>query len=204
MQELSANLSVTSAPGEINDPVTSTISKSGGGTIIDLQTLISPFRGDPRLYNISTYMICGSLLVGWMIVTTRSRPSSSRDYLALAIIAPLSMLPVYHRPHDAILLILTIPACAMLLAEGGWVGRIGLLLNSLAVLITSAIPLGMLSILTKDLHAPAIGPPVKALVILFARPIPIILLALVSFYLWVFVRRCQGSLSVMDTSEQHT
>ncbi len=204
MQELSANLAITLSPGEINDPVTSSISKSGAGTIIDLQTLISVFCNDPRLYNIPRLHDL-RISSAWLDDCYRTvSPFVIERLLALAIIAPLSMLPVYHRPHDAILLILTIPACTMLLAEGRWLGRIGLLLNSLAVLITSAIPLGMLSILTRDLHAPAVSPPVKALVILFARPIPIILLALVSFYLWVFVRRFPRSLGVMDTSEQHT
>ncbi len=51
MHELSANLSVTSAPGEINDAIHSSISRNGGGTIIDLQTVISVFDEDPRFYN---------------------------------------------------------------------------------------------------------------------------------------------------------
>ncbi|MGC2616694.1 MAG: hypothetical protein WA354_21860, partial [Terracidiphilus sp.] len=211
MQELSANLAVPSAPGEINssnsspisDPITSTISKSGAGTIIDLQTLTSVFSSDPRLYNTLAYVISGSLLVGWMVVTLRSRSSLSRDYLAVAIIAPLTMLPVYHRPHDAILLILTIPACTMLLAEGGWLGGIALFLNSIAILITAAIPLGMLEILTKNWQVPAVGGPFNTVVALFARPIPAILLALASFYLWVLVRRFPNKARAPDTCEQH-
>ncbi len=173
------------------------------GTIIDLQTLTSVFSRDPRLYNTLAYMICGSLLLGWMVVTLRSRSSLSRDYLAVAIIAPLTMLPVYHRPHDAILLILTIPACTMLLAEGGWLGGIALFLNSIAILITAAIPLGMLEILTKNWQVPAVGEPFSTIVTLFARPIPVILLALASFYMWVFVRRFSNKARAPDTGEQH-
>lgn len=202
MREMSANLLVTSAYGEVNDPVTSSMNKSGSGVIIDLQTVMSLFRDDPRFYNPATYLICGSLLLGWMNVTVRAPAALSKDYLALAVIAPLSLLPVYHRPHDAKLLILTIPACAMLLAEGGLLGRVGLMLNSLAILITSDLPIAMLAILTKDLHFSNKSPLFNAIVSLLARPIPIILLALASFYLWVFVRRFPSKLGVPDTSEQ--
>ncbi len=104
----------------------------GGGMIIDLQTIFSIFRDDPRLYNPVTYLICGPLLIVWIFVTLRAKPTRSKDYFALAAIAALSMLPVYHRPYDAKLLLLTLPACAMVLAEGGPLGRIGLVLNSLA------------------------------------------------------------------------
>ncbi len=55
------------------------------------------------------------------------------------------MLPVYHRPHDAKLLLLTLPACAMLLAEGKLTGRIALLLNSAAIVLTSDLPLALLA-----------------------------------------------------------
>ena len=119
IQELSANLSATSAPGEINDPVTSFIGKSGSGMIIDLQTVVSVFRDNPRFYNPASYLLCGSLLLGWIIVTLRAHAALSKDLFALAVIAPLSMLPVYHRPHDAKLLLLTLPACALLFAKGG-------------------------------------------------------------------------------------
>ncbi len=54
-QELSANLSVTSVRGGINDPGPSSIDESGSGMIIDLQTVISVFRDTPRFYN-SAYL----------------------------------------------------------------------------------------------------------------------------------------------------
>ncbi len=119
----------------------------------------------------------------------------------MAAIAALSMLPVYHRPYDAKLLLLTLPACAMVLAEGGPLGRIGLVLNSLAILITSDLPLGMLAILTKDLHLSDGSLPFKVMMVFFTRPIPIVLLALGSFYLWLYKRRCLDSPGVWDTPQ---
>ncbi len=201
MQELAANLSATSARGEVNDPGSSSLGRSGGGLIIDLQTVIGAFCDDPRVFNPVTYLVCGPLLFGWMIVTVRARATLLKDYLGLAAIAPLTMLPVYHRPHDAKLLLLTIPVCAMLVAEGGLPGRIGLLLNSLAILITSDLPLGMLAILTKDLQLSTGSPPSKMMTIFFARPIPIVLLALGSFYLWLYKRLCLDKSGAGDTPD---
>ena len=88
--------------------------------------------GAARLKTI-TYLIFGSLLLVWIAVTLRAPSTASKHYLALAAIAALSMLPVYHRPHDAKLLLLTLPACAMLLSEGKLTGRIAILLNSIAI-----------------------------------------------------------------------
>ncbi len=201
IQELSANLSATSAPGEINDPVTSFIGKSGSGMIIDLQTVVSVFRDNPRFYNPASYLLCGSLLLGWIIVTLRAHAALSKDLFALAVIAPLSMLPVYHRPHDAKLLLLTLPACALLFAEGGLMGKIVFLLNSLAIVITSDLPLAMLALLTKDLHLSTEGFLSRVLMIVAARPIPIILLGLASLHLWVYKSRCYGRKSSETSSD---
>lgn len=201
IQELSANLSATSAPGEINDPVTSFIGKSGSGMIIDLQTVVSVFRDNPRFYNPASYLLCGSLLLGWIIVTLRAHAALSKDLFALAVIAPLSMLPVYHRPHDAKLLLLTLPACALLFAEGGLMGKIVFLLNSLAIVITSDLPLAMLALLTKDLHLSTEGFLSRVLMIVVARPIPIILLGLASLHLWVYKSWCYGRKSSETSSD---
>jgi hypothetical protein len=202
MQELASNLSVTSVRGGITDPGPSSISGTSGGTFIDLQTVISVFRDDPRFYNPATYLICGSLLLVWTIVTVRARATLSKDYIALATIATLSMLPIYHRPHDAKLLLLTIPVSAMLLAEGGVVGRLGFLVNSVAILITSDLPLAMLAVLTQNLHLSTGGLLYKIVMVFVARPIPIILLALASFYLWLYVRRSLDDWGVNESPNE--
>ena len=191
--ELLGNLSGTSARGGITDPGPSGMSGSGGGMIIALQTVISVFRDDPRLYNPVTYLIFGYLLLVWMIVSLQARSTSSKHYLALAAISALSMLPVYHRPHDAKLLLLTLPACAMLLHEGGAIGRIALLLNSAAIVLTSDLPLALLAQSTKDLHLSMEGAAIIP-AILLTRPMPLILLVLGTFYLWVYVRRFSGDI----------
>lgn len=187
--ELSAHLSATSVPGGITDPGPRAMRGTGGGMIIDLQTVVSVFRDDPRAYNPITYAICAALLLIWIVITMRSRSTPSNHYLALAAIAAFSMLPVYHRPHDAKLLLLTLPACAMLLSEGGMIGRIALVLNSAAIVLTSDLPLALLAQLSKGWHLSTEGFQAKLLTVLLGRPMPIILLALGTFYLWVYARQ---------------
>jgi hypothetical protein len=89
----------------------------------------------------------------------------------------------------------------MLLAEGGRLGKIGILLNSTAILITSDLPLAMLAVLTKDLNLSTASLPFKILTVILARPMPIILLALSSFYLWLYKRRCLGNASDFGVSQ---
>jgi hypothetical protein len=187
--ELRSNLSATSVRGGITDPGPSSLSGPGGGMIIDLQTVFSVFRDEPGFYNPMAYSICGLLLLVWISVTLRSRSSLNDAFLALACIAPLSMLPVYHRPHDAKLLLLTVPACAMLLSEGGTLGWIGLVLNSAAIVVAADLPLGAIAIAANRAGG-SFGNSILA--VFLNRPLPLILLALASFYLWVYARRCWG------------
>jgi hypothetical protein len=202
MQELSGNLSATSVPGGITDPGPTSMSGSGGGMIIDLQTVVSVFRNDPRLYNPITYALCGLLLAIWIVITMRSRSTLSKHYLALAAVAPLSMLPVYHRPHDAKLLLLTLPACAMLLSEGGMIGRMALLLNSAAIALTSDFPLALLAKATNGFSQATEGVQGKLLTVLLSRPVPVVLLALGVFYLSVYVCRCRETSAINQAQRQ--
>jgi hypothetical protein len=182
INELFGNLAATAVPGGITDPGPSSMGGTAGGMIIDLQTVISLFHNDPAFYNPITYMIFGLLLLVWIIVVLRSPRTAPNHYLALAAIAALSMLPVYHRPHDAKLLLLTLPACAALASQAGAIGRIAVVLNSAAIVVTSDLPLGMLALFTKDLRG-------TWKTLLFGRPMPLILLALGIFYLWAYARQ---------------
>lgn len=189
MQELHTNLVATSARGGLNDPGPASITFHSPVHIIDLQSVISVFRDDPRIYNSVSYLICGVLLLVWSVRTLRSRFSQSGAYLALAAVAALTMLVTYHRPYDAKLLLLTVPACAMLWAEGGLTRWIVLLLNTAGIVLTSDIPSASLVILTKNLHFGTVGILAQIQTVVVMGPAPIILLALGIFYLWVYVRR---------------
>jgi hypothetical protein len=156
--------------------------------VIDLQAAISIFRDDPRIYNQASYLVCGALLMAIAVRTLRSRFSQRNAWLALAAIVPLTMLVTYHREWDAKLLLLTIPACAMLWAEGGLVRWIALAVNTAGLVLTADIPLAMLTLLANDLHLGIEGMSGKVLTVLLIRPASPILLAMGIFYLWVYVR----------------
>jgi hypothetical protein len=189
IEELHSNQSAISAHGDLSDPGPTSVSMRNPDRIIDLQTVISVFRDDPRIYNPASYLVCGALLLIWSIRTFRSRFSQPRAWLALAAIAALSMLPIYHRQYDAKLLLLTVPACAMLWAEGGLIGWVALLVTTSGVVLTGDIPSAILTNYWNNLHLSTVGIFGQILTVLLARPVPLILLAMGIFYLWVYVRR---------------
>jgi hypothetical protein len=99
------------------------------------------------------------------------------------------MLVTYHRPYDAKLLLLTVPACAMLWAEGGPIGWIALIVNTAGFVLTGDIPLAILVILTNNLHVGTAGIFGQILTVVLTRPASLILLVMSIFYLWAYVRR---------------
>jgi hypothetical protein len=190
--ELNANLSATSAHGDLNDPGPTSLSFRYADTIIDLQSSISVFRDDPRIYNPASYVLCGALLMVWTVRTIRSQFSQRRAWLALAAIAALSMLPVYHRQHDAKLLLLTIPACAMLWAEGGPIRWGALLVTTAGVVLTGDFPMLFSCVFWNNLHVDLTRISGQMLTVVMLRPASIVLLAMSIFYLWVYLRRDPG------------
>ena len=186
--EIGRNLAAISAPGGINDPGPAATTGSGPHTIISLQSVISIFNDEPRVYSSATFAVCIPILLIWMFATFRSRFLPSQAYLGIAAIAAISMLPVYHRLYDAKILLLTIPACALLWAEGGLIGWLALLLTSVAIVSTGDIPAIILQIVTSDLHISTNTFSGQLTKIAVERPYPIVLLAVGGFYLWAYVR----------------
>ncbi len=190
MQELHTNMLVNFAPGSLSDPRPANFDGRLPWTIIDLQTVFSVFRDDPRFYNLAAYLAVAPLLLVWMFVTLRSRFVEARAWVALAAIAALSMLPVYHRPYDAKLLLLTIPACAMLWTEGGLIRWLAVLVNTAAIVFTADIPLLLFDALTKNIRPDSTRLWGRIETVLLARPAPLILLVVGIFYLWIYAQRC--------------
>ena len=77
--EIRSNLELVSARGGIADPGPAGISNGTGGTIINLQTVFSVFRDDPRFYNPATWGVCVPLFVAWLIRTLRAGSSRARN-----------------------------------------------------------------------------------------------------------------------------
>jgi hypothetical protein len=192
IQELHSNLLAYSVHGGTTDPGPASSGPHGSAMMVNLQTFFSVFRDDPRFYNPATYLVCAPLLLVWAFVTLRFGPSAKRAWLALAAISVLSLLPVYHRLYDTKLLLLTVPACAMLWAEGGLNARLALLVNTVGFVLTGDIPRGILSVFIGGLHLPATKMSMQILTVVEAFPVPLILLVMGIFYLWVYVQCCLG------------
>ncbi len=188
MREIHTNMLAYFVHGGINAPGLDSTGAHGLAMLVNLQAALSIFRDDPRFYNPASYLICAPLLLIWMFVTVRSRTSPARLWLALAAIAAFSMLPVYHRQYDAKLLLLTVPACAMLWAEGGRIGRIALAISTAGFVLTGDLPWAIFLGLIGKLHLPATALAGKMLVAVQVFPVPLILLVMGTFYLWVYAR----------------
>ena len=189
MQNWSANMANISGPSGLNNPGPGSVTGSTAGMVIDLQAAVAVFRDDPRIYNPISYAVCGAMLLLWTITTLRSRFSSSRAMFALAAIVPLTMLVTYHRPYDAKLLLLTIPACAMVWAEGNAIRWVALLVSTVGIVMTGEVPLAVVVILTEKLHVGTGGIFGQMLQAVATRPASLALLVMAIFYLWIYVRR---------------
>jgi hypothetical protein len=173
----------------LNDPGPASTNSRGLDTLVQLQTFTSIFWKDPRVFNAVAYAICGLLLLAWMLVTLRARPTATNTWLALAAISALSLLPVYHRTHDARILLLTIPACVSLWSEGGTIGWWAVLVNLAGTLSIGEIPSMIRVSLVSRWVPDATEGWTKIPVAILTRPVPLILLATAIFYLWIYFRR---------------
>lgn len=198
VQDWNSNLSAISAPGGINEPGPASITSRSASTVIDLQAVLSVFLNDPRFFNPVSYLVCGALLLVGAIRTLKTRSSPQRAWLALAAVVPLTNLVTYHRPWDAKLLMLAIPACAMLWAEGGIAGRIAMPVTVVGLVLTGDIPLALLAFLGTKLHVSTVGFFAKMLMIMLIRPASMVLLMMSIFYLCVYVRRASGQTAPME------
>ena len=186
LHEIRSNLAIYLSVGVTNDLVGGTSSM-----MVNLQPLFAAFRNDPVFYNLCTYVILAPFLLAWALVTRRaSRLTSEGIWLGLAAIATLSLLPVYHRPHDAKILLLTLPACAVLYAQRGVMALMGLMFTTAGIAITSDLPLAALNLANA---APQPGPfsISRTLRVFAGHPIGIVLLAVSAFYVGVFVMHCR-------------
>jgi hypothetical protein len=189
MPELNSNLAALSAHGSVNDPGPDSLTFHSADHVISLQSAFSLFRDDPRFYNFASYLVCGSLLFAGAIRVLKSRFSKENAWFALAAIAALSMLPVYHRGYDAKLLLLTVPACSYLWAMGARLKWLAGLLTTSALLCTSDVPAAILLVTMNSLKVGIAGLWGKVFTVVLFHPAPLVLLATGVFYLWIYFRR---------------
>ena len=185
---LRANLIADAVHGGTNDPGMASTGAHGLGMMVNLQTVFASVWDNSHFYNSATYLVFGTLFFVWATKTARLGPSLHRMWLALAVVAPLTMMPFYHRQQDTRLLLIAFPACAMLWAKRGRTGRGALLLTLAAVVLIGDIPWIILLNLIERLRLPTSWFGEHLVVAIQVYPVPLILLAICLFYLRVYVQ----------------
>ena len=187
-RELRPNMTSFSGLGGIVDPGIAGMAGKNMDCIIQMQTAVSVFFPDPAAYDLITWCICLPLLLAWAFITLKTRPEGNAIWAPLAVAAPLSMLPTYHFQHDAKLLLLSIPACAMLWAGREAIGRWAILLTTFGILINGDIFTVARVLLTRSIVVPRPNLSSRLVTVILTRPAPLVLLVLAIFYLCVFWR----------------
>lgn len=187
-RELHDNIAFESAHGNTNDPGFVGMGDHAAGVIIDLQSVLSGFKDDPGFYNPLSYLIGGLPILALALAALRKRESPQGTAFALAAISALSLLPVYHRINDSMLLLLAIPACALLWHEQSRARWLALGLTFAGIFLTASTPLAYFTLHFPAIFAFASRLPGRLLTIFVLRPIPFVLFAMGCFYLWLYFR----------------
>jgi hypothetical protein len=201
VQEMRLNIVSTSAAGGMNDPGPTGLSSGNIGAIIGLQSDVSILRDDPHFYNPVCYAVCGIIFLVWAIKAVRSQFSMERIWLSVAALIPLTLLVTYHRPYDARLLLLTIPACALLWASGGVAAAVALVLTTAGIAFTGDITSSLWFLATRQYRVPTTLWTGKLLTVVLLQPAPLILLGMSIFYLRAYLN-VRRDLRPFPTSSQ--
>jgi hypothetical protein len=185
--ELLRDVSIHQARGNTQDPGPTGTSEGMMVPHISLQRAVSIFRNDPGFYNPVSYAIGGGLMLIWCVAVVRKRATREGSLLALAAVSALTLLPVYHLAFDARLLLLTIPACAMLWGGKGPQRWVALVLTSAAIVATSDMA-GIFAVIVTHGVPVSTATLMGKLADLLLEPAPVVLLATACFYLWVYIR----------------
>ncbi|WP_109486764.1 glycosyltransferase family 87 protein [Occallatibacter savannae] len=188
-RKLSGNIASLSARGGINDPGPTTYTSHVTNSAVNLQTFFSVFVDRPGFYNAATYLVCTILLLWLLWMTVRATGTVAQQYLGLAAVTALAMLPLYHRHHDARLLLLAVPACAILWTQRSILGKIGVLIATVSIAVTGDIPRAILENLDAGHHFTVSTLSGKLQMILFNRPAALALLIMTVYFLWLYTRR---------------
>jgi len=197
LPELRSNIQLASLPGGLNDPGPASIGFHNPDPIISLQSFVSVLCDDPRIYVPFSYLLSAALLLPWMFATFRSRVSKHQAWLGLAAISAMSMLVTYHRQHDAKLLLLTIPACALLWEEQRLLGWIAMLLEAAVFFVTADIPATVISMVSRHV-APGVDMLDHVKAALAVRPEPLLLFVTAAFYVRIYLARCGQEQEAVD------
>lgn len=182
LHEIQANIAGITARGMPGDPGPA---DPGATSIAGLQTVLSLFRDQAVFYNRTAQAVGLVLLAIWLVPVIRMRVSRERDYFALASIACLSLLPIYHREYDTRILLLTFPAFALLMRGQR---SIRIATAAITVIALSLITHNFINFVTAQV-LPRMGPLSVWSTIFWLRPVAVWTLVLTLFYFGCFYSR---------------
>jgi hypothetical protein len=144
--------------------------------MVSLPIVFSYFKDDPGFYNPASFLLTASLFLVLLFFALRGRMRERESWLAVAAVAALALLPLYHRQQDTKLLLLAVPGCAMLWARGGPLARwLALLVSMAGLILTGDLLWVLLDVILKV--------PLSTNVRIM--PVPLMLLATGIFWVWV-------------------
>jgi Glycosyltransferase family 87 len=187
-EEWRSNIASTSMRGDLNDPGPTSFGNVKLGMIVSLQSVISFFWDDPHIYNPAAWLLAGIPILIWCVITVRARLNEEGRWLALASMAALSLLPIYHRQYDVKLLFLTVPACALLWAQKSPIRKLAAGITAAGIVLTSDIPVAILVLVNNSLHLPPDQLAGQLVSVLLARTPTLALVLVGGFYLWAYAR----------------
>ena len=189
LSELRANLHGNAMPGGPNSPRPDQI---GGLEQAGLQSIFAVFIATPGIYDLAAIATSLFFLAAWLVPVIRLRQGLRKHALAVAAIACLALMPVYHRQYDSRMLLLVFPAVAVLLVQRRdrvW-GLAALGLTAAATVATSHIFLHVLERhQTRILHASALQ------TLVLYRPIAVSVVLLFLFFLGMLFRELRQQTS---------
>ena len=209
--EMHQNLTAFTRHGGINDPGPSAVMDHGTCVNTSLAPVLANLWDNAGFYSLGSLALIAPLVffwARWTLVASPGRalraPTNEGDslrsgfdrraiWLGLAAAIPLTLLPVYHRIYDARLIILTVPACALLASEGGRRRWLAIGINGAAILATCEPLWAAVLGYVESLHLPAAVFHGRLLAAAFGIPTPVSLVVLSAFYLWVYREHCRGN-----------
>lgn len=183
-----ANVKGVATRGHLSDP-----GPTGGGEpehITDLQTIVSFFHNDPAYYNPVVWGFSLVLFAAWIYPVVHLPPSREKDLLCLAAVLPFSLLPIYHRVYDSLVLLAVFPAIGFLLKKAPRWGIAGASLSIALAFVISLYYHRFFLAWCLPLVQRTVGsvPGSRILIALLERPIATCLLILTVFFIVVLYR----------------
>lgn len=134
---LRASIAAQTQPGQVDDPTPANLEF---GDMVNLQTITSVFIGNSTGYNAAAWVIWLGLLAWWIYALRDAVAGGADHWLALPPLLVLSLLPMYHRGCDDLLLMLAIPMVVRVMGTHRRLGMVMAVATALPHLMDVVMP----------------------------------------------------------------